>query len=359
MSDLSCELGVRAYARPLLVPVRGRAKRRGWLVRLSAGEAHGVGEAACWRGFGAGARATRTALRAFAARPARLGPALDAARALDLDALTDALDHATREAWAPEARHALELALLDLAGRTVGRSLASLLAPAPRASVALHSLVADLGAARAAVAAGARTLKVKVGDASWPRDLELLDAVRAGVGDEVALRVDVNGAWSPQDAPARLQALAARGVALVEQPIPAGDVEALARVRRAGGARVAIDEGLRGEDDLDAVLRLEAADAVVLKPQALGGLLPARRLARRAAAAGLEVVITHSLETAVGRAGALALAAGLPGDPVCGLGPALARDVALLPAPISGRAPLPTGAGLGLSFVSGGDAWSW
>ncbi|MCO5169841.1 MAG: mandelate racemase/muconate lactonizing enzyme family protein [Planctomycetes bacterium] len=340
------------YALPLLAPVRGRVTRRGWVVAVEEDGLVGWGEAACWPGFGAGARATRRALRPRASEGRSTEDTEDAPRA-------------PRPLGAsPEARGALEQAHLDLAAQRAGVSLAAWLAPAPRASVAVHALVA--GPDDVERWPGVTTFKLKVGDAPWPRDLARVRAVRAAA-PAARLRLDVNGRWSVADAIPRLRALADLGVDLVEQPTPPGDLAGLARARSEGGVRVALDEGLRGEDDLDAALATRAIDAVVLKSQALGGLLAAGRLARRAAAAGLEVVVTHALETAVGRAGALALAAGLPGDPVCGLGPALAVDVADLPAVAGGRAPLPAGVGLGVTgaaldarrgVVTGGGAWS-
>lgn len=330
------------YSLPLLAPVRGRATRRGWLVSVEDDGLVGLGEAACWPGFGAGVRATRRALERMVHGRGAEGASIVSS----------------------EARCALEQARLDLAARRAGVSLAAWLAPAPRTSVAVHALVA--GPDDVARWPDVTAFKLKVGDAPWPRDLARVRAVR-DAAPGARLRVDVNGRWSVADAIPRLRALADLGMDLVEQPTPPGDLPGLARARAAGGVRVALDEGLRGEDDLAAALAAGAVDAVVLKPQALGGLAAARRLARRAAAVGLEVVVTHSLETAVGRAGALALAAGLEGDPVCGLGPALAVDVADLPPLEGGRAPVPPGPGLGVAcaaadarrgVVTGGGAWS-
>lgn len=352
------KLALRPYARALARPVRGRVTRRGWLLGVERGGARGWGEAACWPGFGAGVRATRDALRALAADRRPLARALDAAEAADLEGVAAALVGVA----APAARHAAEVAALDLAGRLRGAPLAATLAggATPRPAVWVHALVADADEARALGAPGRRAVKVKLGrDAA--QDLARVAAIRAALGPVGRLRLDANGQWSVEEALARLPALAEHGVDFVEQPVAAGDVAGLARVRREGRVPVAVDEGVSTLDELLVHTRARALDVLVIKPQAVGGLVPARALARRARAEGLRVVITHLLDAAVARAAALALAAALPDDGPHGLAPALVKDVAALPPLDDGRALLPTGAGLGLELdedLQGGATWS-
>lgn len=345
---MSPRLELRAWSRPLLTPHvtarTSRSTRRGWWVRLSDGEQEGWGEAACWPGFGAGLRATRQALRAAAADP-RLPERLSAA-AGDEPGLTAVLE----QIGAPEARAALSCAALDLAARRADRPLAAwLTAPGTTAapSVAVHALVRDAAQARAAVAAGAGTLKLKVGHEPALAERARLAAVREAVGPAVRLRLDANGAWTVSQARERLRGLAPLGIDLLEQPLPAGDLDGL-RALADCGVPLAVDEGLRDAADLEALLdaRLPVR-AVVLKPLFLGGLLPARALARRALGAGLRVIVTHGLEGAVGRAAALALAAAVPArDEAHGLGPVLRQD-ALQPG--GGRLRVPAAPGLAAS----------
>lgn len=326
-------LALHAWSLPLLRPVRGRETRRGWLLELEDLGRTGWGEAACWPGFGSGVRETRRALGELIAAPARLDRALAAARAGELE------DAGAELAAIPSAnaRAAAEVAILDLVAREQGRSLAALLWPAPRESVAIHALVDGAAAARAAVKAGVGAVKLKVGGAD---DLRCAREVRDAIGPTVGLRLDGNGAWSAPEALERVAALAAAvAPEWIEQPVAPGDLAGLAALRARSGVRVAVDEGVRDLADLEAHLRAGALDVLVIKPQAAGGLLPARALAERARAAGLEVVLTHALESAVGRAAGLALAAGLPGRH--GLGPALAVDLAALPPVLRGAVALP------------------
>ena len=176
-------------------------------------------------------------------------------------------------------------------------------------------------------------------------------AVRAAVGVGSALRADANGAWDEAEARRRLRAFKPFDLEYVEQPVPAADVAALARLRRCSEVRVAADEAVRGVDSLRRVLRDEAADVLVLKPALLGGIGPTRRAAREAAEAGIPVTVSSLLDGAVARAVALHLAASLPEEPLAsGLAatPGLRGDLGVLAGEAAGLVPLPSRPGLGL-----------
>jgi O-succinylbenzoate synthase len=191
--------------------------------------------------------------------------------------------------------------------------------PTPvRGRVAVNALVPAVPAAEAAalaaasVAAGFDCIKVKVGDRD---DLDRVAAVRAAVGPGVTIRVDANGAWDVDDAILMIGRLSRFDIELVEQPV--ATLADLALVRRRVTVPVAADECIRGVDDARRLARLRAADAVVLKVQPLGGVRAALEVAD---AAGVPAIVTSMLETSVGLAAGLALAAALPELPyACGL----------------------------------------
>ena len=181
-----------------------------------------------------------------------------------------------------------------------------------------------------------------------------LAAVRNAVGPVVALRLDANGAW-PDAAHAlrALERLARFGIELVEQPVPAPDVAALAAVRGARVVPIAADESAADAASLERVLAAGAADVVVVKPSALGGLRAAERAAQRARAAGCQVLVTSLLDGAVARAAALALAAAQPGPlRAAGLatGALLAADLAPGERIVGGAALTPSGVGIGVTI---------
>jgi O-succinylbenzoate synthase len=196
--------------------------------------------------------------------------------------------------------------------------------PMPRrASVPVNVTVPAVGPGLAAVlvrdSGGARTAKVKVAEPGQTEadDLARVEAVRAALVAGGAVRVDANGLWDV-DTAVRMVALldrAAGGLEYVEQPCRT--VEELAAVRRRVTVPVAADESIRRVDDPHRVARLDAADIAVLKVQPLGGVAACLRIAERV---GLPVVVSSALETSVGIAAGLALAAALPELPyACGL----------------------------------------
>lgn len=188
-------------------------------------------------------------------------------------------------------------------------------------------------ASRLVRASGCGTAKVKVADhvGALGDDLARLAAVREALGSSGQVRIDANGAWDVRTACAVLPRLAeaAGGLEYVEQPCPS--LDELREVRRRTGIAVAVDEGLRlSADPLSADLA-DACDVLVLKVQPLGGLRRALAVAR---AHDLPVVVSSALETSVGLAAGVRLAAALPGTVLaCGLATAmlLASDVVSAP----------------------------
>jgi o-succinylbenzoate synthase len=215
--------------------------------------------------------------------------------------------------------------------------------------------------AQRAVGLGFRTLKLKVGAGPASSDLERVEAVRRAVGPALRIRLDANGAWSPEQARRRLDALARFELEFVEQPVAADDVAGLAEVRRDAPVRVAADESVLRLADLRRVLDAEAADVVMLKPSAIGGISCARVAVDLARAAGVDVAPTSFLDGAVGVLSALHLTSSLPGSlPASGLATSalFENDLAPPPAPEGGRLRVPSEPGLGVSpwRFSGGRA---
>lgn len=192
--------------------------------------------------------------------------------------------------------------------------------PAPvRSVVPVNCTVPAIAPEKAAAivrASGCSTAKVKVAEPgqTLKDDLERVEAVRDAIGSG-QVRIDANGAWSVDEALQALKELARFDLEYVEQPC--ASVEDLAAVRRRTDVLVAADESIRRAEDPLLVKKLEAADIAVLKVQPIGGVRACLDIAEQI---GLPVVVSSALETSVGIAAGVALAAALPELPyACGL----------------------------------------
>jgi L-alanine-DL-glutamate epimerase-like enolase superfamily enzyme len=208
----------------------------------------------------------------------------------------------------PQALAAVDLALWDRAGRSEGRPVCSLLVDDPVGGVEVNASIATLdraGAAReaaAAVDAGFRCLKVKVGAGD---DAGRLAAVRAAAGPEVSLRLDANGAWEVQEAVSAINVLASTGLELVEEPTHG--LQGIREVREQVPTRIAIDETAAEPGALSSGI----ADAVCLKISRCGGISGLLAAASLVRASGAEVYLASTYDGPLGIAGALHAAAAL------------------------------------------------
>jgi O-succinylbenzoate synthase len=194
-------------------------------------------------------------------------------------------------------------------------------------------------------ASGCATAKVKVAEGP---DEARVEAVRDALGRGGKLRVDANGAWDVDTAAGMIKRLDRWDLEYVEQPV--ATLEEMAQLRRRVDVPLAADESVRTAEDPLRVAGLDAADLVVLKVQPLGGVWPALRVAEAAstprphAPAGLAVVVSSAVETSVGLAAGVALAAALPELPyACGLATLslLTGDVVADPlVPVDGTIPV-------------------
>lgn len=213
---------------------------------------------------------------------------------------------------------------LDAALVGIGRAE---LDPAPRpgarvrvnATIGNGSLDDTIAAARAAVAAGYETLKLKGGKEASPAALVArLVEVRDATAPATNLRLDVNGTWDRATAIEWLHALAPLDLEYVEQPLPARsdghEIADLAILRQGSPMPFAADESVTGVAAARSIIETGAADVLVVKPARVGGIRVAREIATLAAEAGIGVVLSTMLETGVGLAAGLAVAATIPGD---------------------------------------------
>lgn len=211
-------------------------------------------------------------------------------------------------------------------------------------------------AARQAVEAGFRCIKLKVGlESSLAGEVARVGAVRQAIGPQITLRLDANGGWTVPQAVETLQALTQFALELIEQPVAASDLTGMAQVRRQVKVPVAADEPVTSLAAAKAIIQAGSADYLVIKPMMVGGLRVGLQIIELAQSAGLGCFVTTTLDSGVGIAAALHLAANLPRPiPYCGLATAalltgtLVQNVPLVE---NGNMLVPRRPGLGVELL--------
>lgn len=224
----------------------------------------------------------------------------------DLATLRDRLNERFPHGGA--AACALDVLAHDRAAQDAGVPLRTFLglapADAPPTSFTLGIAEPALMAERAAAAKakGFNVLKVKLGRGD---DGPVLEAIRAVF--DGTIRVDPNAAWTPEEAPARIEIIERFGVEFVEQPVAPEDIEGLRYVRERSALPIVADEAAVRLADVDRLAG--ACDGINVKLQKCGGIAEARAMIERAHALGLKVMLgCRAAETSVAIAAAAHLA---------------------------------------------------
>lgn len=254
----------------------------------------------------------------------------------------------------PAARHALQLATIDLAARRVDTTLARYLRPDAARTIPLNATIGartEQDAVEAAICAvdrGFPAIKCKVGADSIATDIARIRAIRNAVGDDVELRIDANRSWTPSEAGTALGRLVTYDVAYVEEPVQSPDPSVLASLAEQG-VPIAADETVNtGEFSIRELAA--GIDVVVIKPMSIGGLDRALAAVRTARSFGIVPVISGTIDSVVGRTAAVHLAAVATPNTPAGLATAQWIDSEPGREPITiedGHALLPSASGLG------------
>lgn len=255
------------------------------------------------------------------------------------------------------AKAALELALLDAELRDSGRSLAARLgAVRPSvdcgASIGIADTVSELVTTVEALAGeGYRRIKLKIAP-GW--DAEPVRAVMGAVGGDVVVQVDANGSYLPGEMEP-FKELDRLGLGLIEQPFPPDALLAHRELSRAMDTAVCLDESVISTNVVSDIVALKACDVLSVKAPHVGGYLEAVAIHDLAQGAGIPIWCGGMIETSVGRAANLALAA-LPGFTLAGdIAPSTRWFSADVAEPIemqNGRMRVPTGPGTGIEVVA-------
>src|SRR5436305_148984 len=256
----------------------------------------------------------------------------------------------------------LECALLDAQSKLQGCSMSTLLATehvCPRESVQVNAVIGTstiataVDYAREALERGFTCIKLKMGT-GLHEEIERVAALREAIGPHIRLRLDANESWSFEQAVTILNACAPFAIEYVEQPLRAYDLIGMYQLRQVVPVPIAADEALYNLASARRILTWEAADVLIIKPQLTGGLRAARQIIQEATTRAVQCVITSVLETGIGLAATLHLAAATHDITLaCGLAtlPLLANDLLLDDIVMQqGSLTVPTGPGLGIQL---------
>ena len=296
---MTASLAVRSFHLPLDPPLETAAgtisERHGIAIRWRSSHTEGIGEATPLPGWTESIDSCRTYLTQIA-------------RSGSIPELGDIPPHQ------PATRHGIHLAQEDALAKEHGEPLAHYLATGSvQDRVPLAALIDASDSDNAAriaverVESGHETLKCKVGASTIEQDIARLATIREAVGPDVTIRLDANRAWTPSQAHSALDAMHRLDIALIEEPVKNPTPESLAALR-SHGIGIALDESVSREVP-DAWWK--AADAIVVKPMAIGGIDHAYRLAEKARKRNVEVIVSNTVDAVIARSAAVHLAAAL------------------------------------------------
>ena len=234
----------------------------------------------------------------------------------DVGAAAAAMDKALIDN--PFAKAAIEMALLDLAGKSLDVPVVTLLGGARRPgaiplkfSIGAFSPADAAKVAQSMAAQGFQAVKVKVG-IDVKTDIERVAAIRSAMGDNFPVGADANGGWNERQTIEALPHLERIGVNVLEQPLPRGAFQATARIRKRTSIPIMLDEGVFTAQHAIEAVRTEACDIISIYPGKNAGVLRSMQIAQIADAAGLECVIGSNLEWDLATSAMLHTACAIP-----------------------------------------------
>lgn len=342
---------LQPYALPLKAEWQSAAGalsvRSGWLIRLET-DAGLIGYGECAPLPSHGTEVAATAERALNQWARTLpGQPLESA-------LANLLPSAT--GTTPAARAAVETALLDLLAQQAGIPLATYLCQGEcQRTILVNAMLGPAisvseAALAEAITASFTVIKLKVGLAAVTKEINALHRIAAQLPSGVTLRLDANRAWSMAEAEAFCTALSGLPIESLEEPLAQPDTEKFRELGQHLPFHLAVDESWR-QFNPETFFEQPPLRRLVLKLAPCGGLLPALALARRAAAAGIECVVTTGVDSACGTLAAAHLAAAIGNGPAHGLATSawFAEDTGTPPSIKAGLLILPEACGLGFS----------
>jgi L-alanine-DL-glutamate epimerase-like enolase superfamily enzyme len=285
-----------------------------------------------------------------------LAPILEGSALEDIAAVTARMNRALYGNYG--AKSAVEIALHDALGKTLGKPVFELLGGKRRERIPMLRMIAasdpaaDVAEARRCKAEGYIAFKVKVGTGEPRKDAERTRLVCGELGRDVLISADANQGYSVEQALQYVHAIEGSGLDFFEQPVIGDDLAGMARVAAASTIPIGCDEGVHSVEDLRRHHAARAAQGASLKAVKLGGLKPVCDAARLCDELGMKINIAGKIaESGIATASVLHLAAALPNVDwgMSPTSPYLAEDILASPLQFArGHAMVPSGPGLGI-----------
>jgi L-Ala-D/L-Glu epimerase len=235
-----------------------------------------------------------------------IAPALIGKKPLEIEKIHDIMDKLIYAA--PTAKAAIDIACYDLLGKKLNVPVYQLVGGRFHEEFPITHVLSIAEPEEMAKEAakmkelGYRSFKMKVGTKTKD-DVARIKAVRAEVGEDIAIRVDVNQGWKNSSSTiTALTELSEEGIDWVEQPVAADDIDGMVEVKSKTSIPLMIDEGLKGVREMREIIQKRAADKVNIKLMKCGGIYPAVKLAHQAELAGMECQVGSMVESSVGSA---------------------------------------------------------
>lgn len=235
-----------------------------------------------------------------------LGPALIGKNPLEIEKVHDIMNQVIYNA--PTAKAAIDIACYDILGKKLDQPVYQLIGGRYHEKFPItHVLsIAEPGhmaeEASLMIEKGYRSFKMKVGT-DVTKDVERIQAVRERVGNDIAIRVDVNQGWrNSATTLVAMRSLRDLNLDWLEQPVIADDIDAMVCIKSKTDVPLMVDEGLKGFREMKEIIQKRAADKVNIKLMKCGGIYPAVKLAHQAEMAGIECQIGSMVESSIGSA---------------------------------------------------------
>jgi o-succinylbenzoate synthase len=228
---------------------------------------------------------------------------------------TDAQNSLSEMKSTPAARCAMETALLDLVSKQQATPLHRWLNPDSSPKVLANANIGALDHGideriTTALRQGYSILKLKVGVYELKHELELLKQICSDLSPEIMLRLDANRAWDRAVAEDFISQIKQLPIESLEEPLAKPEIETLKQLQDETDIAIALDETV-AELELESLQQLQPLRRIILKPMALGGVLPAWHIGQLAHSQGIDTVVTTTIDSAAGVWAATQLAATL------------------------------------------------